>query len=31
MKDNMCRSLLNPYQDENGNYITWGRANMGMM
>ena len=26
-----CRSLLNSYQDDNGNYITWGRANMGMM
>lgn len=26
----MCRSLLNSYQDDNGNYITWGRANMGV-
>lgn len=25
-----CRSLLNPYQDENGNYITFGRANLGV-
>lgn len=25
-----CRSLLNSYQDDNGNYITWGRANMGV-
>lgn len=25
-----CRSLLNPWQDENGNYITWGRCNCGV-
>jgi ribonucleoside-triphosphate reductase len=22
--------MLNPWQDENGNYVTWGRANMGV-
>lgn len=25
-----CRSLLNPYQNENGDYITFGRANLGV-
>lgn len=25
-----CRSLLNPWQDENGNYVTFGRGNIGV-
>lgn len=26
-----CRALLSPYKDENGNLITWGRFNCGVM
>lgn len=25
-----CRALLSPYKNSNGNYITWGRFNMGV-
>lgn len=26
-----CRALLSPYKDENGNFVTWGRFNCGVM